>query len=117
MTLHYSLYSFPDSDSGAENTIDLSKVKSVVKYPSAPWYCVAVEGIDDDITLKTDQVDPFIAAWNRYKYATAAAAIINPSSYTNATIGGLNALEIDEMLGFLAAEKVKELQALEVKNG
>lgn len=103
--LHYSLFNCEDKD-GDLVLIDLSKITYITANKDYVHFvtlsnneCVPLSGIDGD---------RLVEAWNLYKYAASAAQLVKIPDITNPTIACNSAMRLDEYLGFLAGEKLKE---------
>jgi hypothetical protein len=111
MTLHYSLYRCQGTN-GETHIVDFSSVVRVQLSKKSAYFYIYQSNADHSIYIPIDWLDHFLAAWNRYKYAIAAAQLIKTPEITNPTIACNSAMRIDEYLGFLAGEKLNELAEL-----
>ena len=75
------------------------------------FYPINATGVDMP-SLPIAELPDFIAAWNRYKHAAAAVQLVKIPDLSNPTIACNSAFRLDEYLGFLAGEKLKELAEL-----
>lgn len=108
MKLHYSLFRCEDSD-GDLALIDLSKIIHISVNRDGKHFVSLAN--DECLTLYADG-DRLVEAWNIYKYAASAAQLVKIPDITNPTIACTSAIRLDDYLGFLAEEKVKELGQL-----
>lgn len=112
MNLHYSLYRTQHEDSDPA-IIDLSQVTSMELLTD--HVRIGMQDLCQTFTIDHEECECFLTAWNRYKYANSAAKLIKTPEIQNPTIACNSAFRIDEFLGFLAGERLKELQAIEPK--
>jgi hypothetical protein len=111
MNLHYSLYKTQLEESDTA-TIDLSQVTSIELGLYGDSVRIGMRDSATDFTLDIKEQESFLAAWNRYKYASSAAELLKIPDMTNPTIACNSAMRLDEYLGFLAGQKLKELAEL-----
>ena len=111
MTLHYSLFAFENPE-GELNILDLSQIGYISQDAELGRFLVYLAGDGDPAPLPPKDTQAFLSAWNRYKYAAAAAQLINLPDQINPTIACNSALRVDKFIGFLAEQKIKELDQL-----
>jgi hypothetical protein len=108
MKLHYSLYRTQHEESDTA-TIDLSQVTSIELGLYGDTIRIGMRDSATDFSLNITEYESFLTAWNIYKYASSAAKLVKIPDITNPTIACNSAIRLDEYLGFLAGEKLKEL--------